>query len=95
MSFSNTLLLNKKILITGAGKGIGKACALLAAKCGASVIAVARTKSDLDELAKLYPNNIECWNMDVTDDAFLNRVKSLTTLHGLINNVGLNRVAPM
>jgi NAD(P)-dependent dehydrogenase (short-subunit alcohol dehydrogenase family) len=95
MGFSKTLLVNKKILITGAGKGIGRACAILAAKCGANVIAVARTQSDLDELTSLYPNNIECWKMDINDDAFITKLKSLSSLHGLINNAGVNRVAPM
>ena len=46
--FSTELLANKTVLVTGAGKGIGKACALMAAKCGAKGIAVARTKSDLE-----------------------------------------------
>jgi NAD(P)-dependent dehydrogenase (short-subunit alcohol dehydrogenase family) len=95
MGFSRDLLVDKKILITGAGKGIGRACAILAAQCGASVIAVARTESDLSELAALYPKNIECWLADVNDDAFLTRLSSLSCLHGLINNAGINRVAPM
>lgn len=42
----------KTVIITGAGKGIGKACAELLAARGASVIAIARTKTDLDALAK-------------------------------------------
>jgi NAD(P)-dependent dehydrogenase (short-subunit alcohol dehydrogenase family) len=95
MGFSKSLLTNKTILITGAGKGIGRACAILAAQCGASVIAVARTASDLDELVALYPSNIEAWVVDVNDEAFLNKLKSLSCLHGLINNAGINRVAPM
>jgi NAD(P)-dependent dehydrogenase (short-subunit alcohol dehydrogenase family) len=95
MGFSKTLLLNKKILITGAGKGIGRACALLAAECGANVIAVARTESDLRDLAAVYPNNITYWVADVSDELFLEKLKSLSSLDGLINNAGVNRVAPM
>ncbi len=41
----------KKVIITGAGKGIGRACAENMAKRGASVVAMARTQSDLDALA--------------------------------------------
>ncbi|OLP46986.1 SDR family oxidoreductase [Rhizobium oryziradicis] len=40
----------KSIIITGAGKGIGRACAKLMAERGAEVIALSRTQSDLDSL---------------------------------------------
>ncbi|KAG8531126.1 uncharacterized protein KY384_004483 [Bacidia gigantensis] len=40
----------KVVLITGAGKGIGRASALAFAAAGARVACVARTKSDLDSL---------------------------------------------
>ncbi|TWD45957.1 NAD(P)-dependent dehydrogenase (short-subunit alcohol dehydrogenase family) [Agrobacterium vitis] len=40
----------KSIIITGAGKGIGRACATLMAERGAEVIALSRTQSDLDSL---------------------------------------------
>lgn len=93
--FNHELFINKTILIAGAGKGIGLACAQMAAAHGANVIAVARTQVDLDELAKQYPNNITPWVMDVTSDAFFNRVKALPVLHGLVNNAGINRVGPM
>ena len=45
-------LKNKNALITGAGKGIGKAVAIALAKEGVNVILMARTQSDLDEVAK-------------------------------------------
>ena len=41
----------KTVLITGAGKGIGRETARLMAARGASVVAVSRTESDLDSLA--------------------------------------------
>ena len=37
-------LKNKIALVTGAGKGIGKACAIALAEAGASLIIVSRTK---------------------------------------------------
>lgn len=40
----------KSIIITGAGKGIGRACAKRMAERGAEVIALSRTQSDLDSL---------------------------------------------
>lgn len=43
--------IGKSVIITGAGKGIGRATAIEMAKRGASVIAIARTQSDLDSLS--------------------------------------------
>ncbi|XP_071033526.1 L-xylulose reductase-like [Parasteatoda tepidariorum] len=40
----------KRALVTGAGKGIGKAVTIRLAECGDEVVAVSRTQSDLDEL---------------------------------------------
>ena len=40
----------KSVIITGAGKGIGRATARLLARRGAEVIALSRTQSDLDSL---------------------------------------------
>lgn len=41
----------KSVIITGAGKGIGRATARLLAERGAQVVALSRTRSDLDTLA--------------------------------------------
>ena len=46
-------LKNKVALVTGAGKGIGKACAIALAEAGASLIIVSRTKKDLDQVSKI------------------------------------------
>jgi NAD(P)-dependent dehydrogenase (short-subunit alcohol dehydrogenase family) len=48
---SDSLPLSEKIvLVTGASRGIGRACALALAKAGAQVVAVARTEGALTEL---------------------------------------------
>ena len=41
-------LKNKYALVTGAGKGLGRACSIALAEAGATVIALSRTPSDLN-----------------------------------------------
>ena len=43
-------LKNKTALVTGAGKGIGLACAVALAEAGADLIIISRTQKDLDKL---------------------------------------------
>ena len=42
-------LKNKYALVTGAGKGLGKACSIALAEAGATIIALSRTQTDLDK----------------------------------------------
>lgn len=81
-------------LVTGAGRGLGRACALALCHAGARVIAVARTAEDLDSLALEAPGKVECWVEDVTADALLERIEALPGLDVLVNNVGGNKPMP-
>ena len=46
-------LKNKTALVTGAGKGIGKACSIALAEAGANLIIISRTKKDLDKVSRI------------------------------------------
>ena len=84
----------KTALVTGAGRGLGQACALALSSAGARVIAIARTEDDLKALAEQADNEVECWVGDVTDDALIQRIEDLPQLDVLVNNVGGNKPMP-
>jgi NAD(P)-dependent dehydrogenase (short-subunit alcohol dehydrogenase family) len=83
------------VMVTGAGRGIGRACALAFARAGAQVIAVARTNTDLESLGEQSGGRISGWSEDVTRDAFYARLEALNRLDVLVNNVGMNRPLPI
>ena len=95
MSFSNSLLSGRIILITGAGRGLGRCCAKTCAGLGAEVIAVGRTEEQLASLAAGSNGAIEAWVGDVTTDELMARIVELDRLDGLVNNAGTNCVGPM
>jgi 3-oxoacyl-[acyl-carrier protein] reductase len=92
-----TDLKNKNALITGAGKGIGKAIALALAKEGVNVILVARTQEEIDSVAaKVRSLRVKALAItaDVADIKSVNAAveKALAefgTIDILINNAGI------
>ena len=88
-------LRNKIALVTGAGKGIGRACAIALAQAGAKVIIVSRTKKDLDKVSKIIKKtkgSSRSFVCDVTDTNKFNLiVNNLSKLDILVNNAGSNR----
>jgi len=84
----------KVALVTGAGRGLGRACTLALSEAGARVIAVARTGEALKRLAADASGPIETWVEDVTGDALLRRIEALERLDVLVNNAGSNRPQP-
>ena len=93
--FKKIDLKNKTALVTGAGKGLGRACAIALAEAGAKVFIVSRTLSDLIKVEKLIKKTqgscvkFEC---DVTDlDRFKSILNKIKRLDILVNNAGNNR----
>jgi len=81
-------------LVTGAGRGIGRACAEGLADAGANVIAVARSEDELAEVRAHASGRIETWAADVTTDGLMQRIESIRSLSILVNNAGGNRPQP-
>ncbi|MEM8771189.1 MAG: SDR family oxidoreductase [Pseudomonadota bacterium] len=88
------MLDGKTALVTGAGRGLGRAIAEKFHSAGARVIAVARTQKDLDALQADLGDRIEIWAQDVATAAFISAVEDLPALDILINNAGSNRPEP-
>ena len=91
---TNRVLLGKRALVTGAGRGLGRACAEALAREGAHVLACARSEDELTQVAKFDGGNIEALPGDVTDDALIRKIEALTDLDILVNNAGGNRPQP-
>ncbi len=83
-------LQGKVALVTGAGRGIGRACVEALAREGARVIAVARTASDLQLLENTCAGQLESWPMDITSEAFYTKIEQQSKLDILVNNAGTN-----
>ena len=90
----NISLSGKRVLITGAGQGIGRALALGVAACGGHVIALSRTQAHLDTLKAECPS-VETVTCDLTDwEATRAAVEALGPVHCLVNNAGFANNKP-
>src|SRR5215469_6119725 len=89
-------LTGKVALITGASQGIGRACALKLAKCGATVALVARNQQKLEDVAQEIGANAGAFPADVEDEsqiksAFKSALASFGKIDILVNNAGITR----
>jgi NAD(P)-dependent dehydrogenase (short-subunit alcohol dehydrogenase family) len=85
-------------LITGAGRGIGLACAAALAQAGAHVVLAARTTAEIDAAAseiRAEGGSAEALVLDVTDTAATRAaIAAAEPFDVLVNNAGTNRPRP-
>ena len=95
MYLQNFKVINKTALVTGAGKGIGKASAIALAQAGANLIILSRTKNDLDKVEKQITKLKRKCKSYICDVSNYEDVKSVfnkvSSLDILVNNAGANR----
>ena len=94
MYLKNYNLKNKTAVVTGAGKGLGRACAIALAESGANLVIISRTKKDLDEVSKKVKKlKVKCKSY-VCDITKYNEIKDIINKQNkidiLINNAGNN-----
>jgi NAD(P)-dependent dehydrogenase (short-subunit alcohol dehydrogenase family) len=89
----------KRALVTGAGRGIGLACAVALAEAGAHVVCAARSENEITNLA--HALCAQGWSAEplVMDVCDLAASETLIAQNGpfdiLVNNAGTNRPRPM
>ena len=87
MFLKNYNLKNKTAVVTGAGKGLGRACAIALAEAGAKVIIISRTLSDLDKVEKIIKKTSKD---NTTTINLLEQLASIKTPAGKITVLAIN-----
>jgi NAD(P)-dependent dehydrogenase (short-subunit alcohol dehydrogenase family) len=99
MSLAQSLRLDgQHALVTGAGRGLGRGCALALVEMGASVTLVARSRDELGQVAAEADGRAEVHVADVTDPDDVARAVRAAREHGdlsiVVNSAGTNRPGP-
>jgi 3-oxoacyl-[acyl-carrier protein] reductase len=90
---------NRTAFITGASRGIGRACALALSEAGARVALAARNAAQLEELAaelralggEAFAVTIDMANAESIRDAFAKTTKDFGPVAILVNNAGITK----
>lgn len=85
----------RTIVVTGASRGIGSEVARVAARQGANLVLVARSKPDLESVAAELDTTVRIIDGDVADTETAERALDAaeeigTRVWGLVNNAGIN-----
>ena len=87
-------LKNKVALVSGAGKGLGRACALALAEAGTNLIIISRTQKDLDQIARIvkkFKSKCKTYVCDITNyNDLKNIINKQSRIDILVNNAGTN-----
>ena len=87
-------LKNKVALVSGAGKGLGRACAIALAEAGANLIIISRTQKDLDQVVRIikkFKSKCKTYVCDITNyNDLKNIINKQPRIDILINNAGTN-----
>ncbi|KXJ75404.1 hypothetical protein RP20_CCG011793 [Aedes albopictus] len=87
-------LANKKIVVTGAGQGIGNELCKTLVKLGAQVIAVSRSPGPLEALKTECPS-VEIVQVDLSDwNVTRTALERIDRVDGLVNNAGIAIIKP-
>ena len=86
----------KYAVVTGSGKGIGRAIAIALMDNGAKVFGISRTASDLESLRKKYGEMFDFAAGDISDAAFLKSIaRKFDKVDILVNNAGFGIFKPI
>lgn len=92
---------NRRILVTGASAGIGRATAILCSKLGADVVLVGRNICELNKTLSLLDEGkhlllaYDLSNMDNIERLMNECVDKGKKLNGLVHSAGINAIAPL
>ncbi len=88
--------MSRRVVVTGASRGIGRAIVQRFAALGDEVVAVARDSVALEQVAAAHPNQVRSRVCDVTDEiAVIALMGEVGRVDVLVNNAGASASAPL